>query len=848
MGSRASPPSLTPPLSPHPSCQALLGLTIAWKLRSDDAGEPGQLELHKMAHEGGPRYRAYLESHPNARVDLTEREPAAADDAGWFASLTHLGGARGASVSSVSAAAADSDPATNAPPPPPVDLVTAAGGWDRPAAPHPDLPDSPDAPVDASSSAASSGTASDGETETFSFEVIPPPVITPDVVNVQEVDPRKREHPKWMRDMWNEKTAAVSKDVIDAELEARVDSIPPELAHVRPGQELFVTFATKSVEDFVVTWLESAERLGLSPLFVGALDEEMRAFCERRNVPTMLLKGNSVLKNRGDAFIKAGSASFKKMGTVKTKFIQDLLEMGVAPILTDADVVWLRDPRAYFRRGTYAVADALVSTDCIDVPADKKDVHGCSHVNFNTGVLHFRPTEASKTFVQAWKTKVATSTIAWMRDQPAFNLLTHEGVGGHALAPAVSVPEDKRGEDGHRMVYYAANATLRLGVLPNWLFGSGHTYFVQWHHVTNPADGAPYSVHLTYQYGDTEKYAYGKRERMRQAGIWRSDPPEYYERGKFLVLADEGAQVAHEGPPTVGTDKSAYRVAIRRHLDEDRLRRLATRNALALAKALGRILVLPAARCYCDKIWNNLNACRAPGAETFELPYACPMDHIYDLPSWFSRDFPAEFHEPGFLEDARSRTRSETTSRGRGGARPRTRTGRGRRAARDPNGVGRGSAAARVTAARAAEIRAAGGPARAGARLFRRRGELLRVRERRGERAVRRGDAAGADRRPVLLLHGALAGDGVADEREPARGALRAAGREATLRGDGERLQSQGEGAPGRRRTHRQAARGVLVRVGVRAPEKSQGDRKRPRDVPEGRRSGVKQVPRRGGE
>ena len=37
------------------------------------------------------------------------------------------------------------------------------------------------------------------------------------------------------------------------------------------------------------------------------------------------------------------------------------------------------------------------------------------------------------------------------------------------------------------------------------------------------------------------------------------------------------------------------------------LRRETVRNALALASALGRILVLPAARCYCDKIWNNLN-------------------------------------------------------------------------------------------------------------------------------------------------------------------------------------------------------------------------------------------------
>jgi len=37
----------------------------------------------------------------------------------------------------------------------------------------------------------------------------------------------------------------------------------------KPGQTLFVTFATKSVEDFVVTWLESAARLG------GALQLEI---------------------------------------------------------------------------------------------------------------------------------------------------------------------------------------------------------------------------------------------------------------------------------------------------------------------------------------------------------------------------------------------------------------------------------------------------------------------------------------------------------------------------------------------------------------------------------------------
>ncbi|ACO61836.1 glycosyltransferase family 77 protein [Micromonas commoda] len=473
---------------------------------------------------------------------------------------------------------------------------------------------------------------------------------------MQEVDPSKQDHPKWMRDMWSEKVQAVDKNVIDKELEARLESRPPELDHVQPGEELFVTFGTASVTDFVQNWLESADKLGLSPLFVGALDEDMYEWCKKRGVPSMLLKGNTVLKNRGQQFITAGDKSFKKMGTVKTKFIQDLLELGIAPILTDADVVWLKDPRSYFKRGTYITADVLVSTDCIDVPADRKDNNGCSHVNFNTGVLHFRPTDAAKAFVQTWKTKVATSTIAWMRDQPAFNLITHEGVGGHSLEPAVSVPEERRGTEGHRMVYWAANASIRLGVLPNWLFGNGHSYFVQWHHLTHPEDGEPFSVHLTYQYGDTGSYAFGKRERMRQAGIWRSDPREYFEDGKYLVVSDEGSQVDFSGESPggeeVGSDRNAYRTAIDRHLREDKLRRTTIRNALALARALNRILVLPEARCYCDKIWNNLNACRAPGAESFKLPYACPMDHIYDLPSWFNPGMP-DFREPGFLDDPR---------------------------------------------------------------------------------------------------------------------------------------------------------------------------------------------------
>ena len=114
---------------------------------------------------------------------------------------------------------------------------------------------------------------------------LPPPVVDGSVTNLQEVDPSKTDHPKWMRDMWSEKVQAVDKNVIDKELEARLESKPPELSHVGPGEELFVTFGTASVTDFVQNWVKSANELGLSPLFVGALDEDMYEWCKKCNSP-----------------------------------------------------------------------------------------------------------------------------------------------------------------------------------------------------------------------------------------------------------------------------------------------------------------------------------------------------------------------------------------------------------------------------------------------------------------------------------------------------------------------------------------------------------------------------------
>ena len=208
------------------------------------------------------------------------------------------------------------------------------------------------------------------------------------------------------------------------------------------------------------------------------------------------------------------------------------------------------------------------------------------------------------------------------------------------------------------------------GVLSPALFANGHTYFVQQVHRHGRE---PYSVHLTYQYGDHASFAFGKRQRLRQAGLWAMEEADYY-AGKFLVLADEGASF----PPTdVGSGPEDWREvrqgvahcasarwcithaaslawqALRRHFAEDLLRRRSVRSLLAVARALGRIPVLPRALCYCDKMWNNLHACRAPGGEAMALPFECPMDHIFNVPHWVLHN--VSFREAGFLDHSHLR-------------------------------------------------------------------------------------------------------------------------------------------------------------------------------------------------
>ena len=58
---------------------------------------------------------------------------------------------------------------------------------------------------------------------------------------------------------------------------------------------------------------------------------------------------------------------------------------------------------------------------------------------------------------------------------------------------------------------------VTIGTFPIAEVSNGHTFFVQKLH--DIVGVPPVCVHTTYQYGDATTYAYGKRERLRDAHL-----------------------------------------------------------------------------------------------------------------------------------------------------------------------------------------------------------------------------------------------------------------------------------------------------------------------------------------
>ena len=244
----------------------------------------------------------------------------------------------------------------------------------------------------------------------------------------------------------------------------------------------------------------------------------------------------------------------------------------------------------------------------------------------------------------------------------------------------------------HRWAYWMWGGRVAFGLLPMERFLQGHTFFLARLHEARGV--APIHVHMTYTMGGD----YGKRWRMRAGSLWEERDTSYYTRGAFVAV--DGVEALVEKlleriafPPAVwGCERGEiagiadrpsrffrrpdgshsrpcyhpkHFVAPSRaaapddperwpdpaapHVMVQYVTRMVIRNALALAAALGRRLVLPRSWSFCDRHWWQLRDCRVPGAETLALPIEAPLDVAFNAEAWANIQG-VEFVEPSFLD------------------------------------------------------------------------------------------------------------------------------------------------------------------------------------------------------
>ena len=403
------------------------------------------------------------------------------------------------------------------------------------------------------------------------------------------------------------------------------------------SEPVFASFVSNGFHEFLLHWVASLRSAGVERnVVVAALDAATEKICQENNVPyysdANLQYTHEVMATGGTPLHDVAQSkkttndgrAFQQIGALKAGFLSYLLKQGHEVLVSDVDVTWLKDPRAWFRGAMgEAEVDMATSTDCL--LASHWDLKACWSTPFNTGILYLKPTEYTKAFLEDWRVKLETTENKNEHDQDIFNrmLRANEGIKVQTIGDANEIQVKAMGE-GFKM---------KVGLLSMRLFSSGHAYFVQKLHERTPAY-EPLAVHTTFQFSQ----ARGKRQRLREGMLWKVDSDAYYSEGNFITMSSDAFPSAWNAS------------GIENHLVAAAWFRLATRNLFALGKVLNRIVILPKITCMCDRYWGHF----LPSCSISDVPPpydGCPADHIMNINAMEKSQL--EFREWSFLNNPR---------------------------------------------------------------------------------------------------------------------------------------------------------------------------------------------------
>ena len=359
--------------------------------------------------------------------------------------------------------------------------------------------------------------------------------------------------------------------------------------HASAYGDIAIAVTNRDRVDFAISLHRQMK--GLHLVF-GAYDDEAAASLKRHKMPYFLMEPFDQLPPHE---LRWGGSEFHRLGKLRARLLLRCLRLGLTTFVLDTDVAVLRNPYFYIK-SLKRSPDVIVSSDILTPSSTKKEDDAelerdgrFLNTGLNIGLMYWRNTTFSLEIATRWVARLEASPKVW--DQTVF---------------------------GRMVLQMQPQERQNVGVFPVTLFTSGHTYFIS--KLPQSLGIHPYIVHLTFQWGGGK----GKRHRLRESMLWAADSPEYYgEPNKFLTV--EADHTLEQYLYTLPIDDFESMLHAHVRLANRQLSRI--RKALAIARLLHRILILPKTVCVLDRYWAN-NKGVTPGSPA-KLPIGiCPADNL----------------------------------------------------------------------------------------------------------------------------------------------------------------------------------------------------------------------------
>ncbi|KAL0797997.1 hypothetical protein Bca101_053171 [Brassica carinata] len=204
------------------------------------------------------------------------------------------------------------------------------------------------------------------------------------------------------------------------------ESVNPRLAKILEGiavdKEVIVALANANVKAMLEVQIASVKRLGIKNYLVVALDDYIERFCKQNDVAYYKRDPDKDV----DAVGKTGGNH--AVSGLKFRVLREFLQLGYGVLLSDVDIVFLRNPFGHLYRDSdvesmsdgHSNMTAYGFNDVFDEPAMgwARYAHTMRIWVFNSGFFYLRPTVPSIELLDRVADRLSKAKL-W--DQAVFN-------------------------------------------------------------------------------------------------------------------------------------------------------------------------------------------------------------------------------------------------------------------------------------------------------------------------------------------------------------------------------------------------------------------------------------------